>query len=147
MSQNTPWDDGFKSPFENNLNAPFFSIQNSNYVYCSHTSSLFPLFCSRRSSSLSDLDAFDSLVDGFQQGLVLWVLVAVLVGVHVSQCVDIAVEVLLGDGLTLWCRIHKDSYANGELCSYVKMLWVSVGLTVIYIHRYVCMCVCVCVCV
>lgn len=41
------------------------------------------------------LDALDSLLDALQQVLVLRVLVALLVGVHVCQCIHIGIKVLL----------------------------------------------------
>lgn len=45
------------------------------------------------------LDALDSLLDAFQQVLVLRVLVALLVGVHVCQRVHIGIKVLLTNWL------------------------------------------------
>lgn len=49
----------------------------------------------------SHLDAFDGLVDGLEQGSVLWVLIALFIGEHVGQCVHIGVKVLFGDWLLL----------------------------------------------
>lgn len=49
----------------------------------------------------SHLDALHSLVDALQKRLVLRVLEALLVGVHVSQGAQIAVEILLSDWLLL----------------------------------------------
>lgn len=46
-----------------------------------------------------NLDALDGLLDALQQVLVLWVLVALLVGVHVSQRVHVRIKVLLTNGL------------------------------------------------
>lgn len=51
---------------------------------------------------MSDFDALHGLVDGLQQRLVLRALEALLVGVHVGQGADVAVEVLLRDGLHVW---------------------------------------------
>lgn len=47
------------------------------------------------------LDAFDGLVDGFEQGSVRRVLIALFVAEHVGQSVHIGIEVLFTDGLLL----------------------------------------------
>lgn len=65
------------------------------------------------SSQASDFDALHSFVDALQQSLVLWALEAVLVGVHVGQGAHIAVEVLLGERLLLWCKRQPISTERG----------------------------------
>lgn len=57
--------------------------------------------------SLSHFNSLHSLIDGLQQGPVLWVLVAVFVRKHVGQGVHIAVKVLLGQRLLL--NTHKNT--------------------------------------
>lgn len=47
------------------------------------------------------LNAFDSLVDGFEQGSVCRVLIALFVAEHVGQSVHIGIEVLFTDRLLL----------------------------------------------
>lgn len=47
------------------------------------------------------LNAFDGLVDGFEQGSVRRVLVALFVTEHVGQSVHIGIKVLFTDGLLL----------------------------------------------
>lgn len=61
----------------------------------------------------SNLDALHSFVDALQQSLVLGALEAVLVGVHVGQGADVAVEVLLSDWL-LHVRQADISQATDE---------------------------------
>lgn len=62
----------------------------------------------------SNLDALHSFVDALQQSLVLGALEAVLVGVHVGQGADVAVEVLLGDWLLLWSKQQPISTERGS---------------------------------
>lgn len=66
--------------------------------------SLFLLYVSSGWCLRSHLYAFHCLVDGLQQGLVLRVLVAVFIGVHVSQCTHIVFKILLCDWFLLWER-------------------------------------------
>lgn len=72
---------------------------------------LFPLF--DPSWSLH-LNAFDSLVDGFEQGSVRRVLIALFVAEHVGQSVHIGVEILFTDGLLM---NKNDKIAKGYPCS------------------------------
>lgn len=99
---------------------PIFVCIVCMYFLCSHT--LFLAYASRGWCLRSHLNAFYCLVDGLQKSLVLGVLVAVFIGVHVSQSTHIVVKILLCDWFLLWERKWELMIQN-NLC-----VWMGVWM-------------------
>lgn len=127
LSQNAPWNEGWY--YSTHMNAHF--CVHYLHVLSLPLHTLFPFCVSSGRCLRSHLDAFHCLVDGLQQGLVLRVLVAVFIGVHVSQSTHIIFKILLCDWFLLWER-KLEPMMQSSLCVWIcvwKCMW-------FIIHQY-----------